>query len=96
MSACDAAGFEPLSGPVGGSLQDILATIGASPAPQWTVVYAAHARQLHSPRVTFLPFRPAPLALPTALAVRRSAPPAGVDLLLEACAAPPDCGDHGS
>lgn len=97
MSACDAAGFEPLSGPVGGSLQDSLATIGASAAPQWTVVYAAHARQLRSPRVAFLPFRPVPLMLPTALAVRRAEPPAaGIGPLLEACAAPPDAGDHST
>ncbi|MFJ5289445.1 LysR family transcriptional regulator [Streptomyces sp. NPDC088348] len=95
MSACAAAGFEPLPGAAGGSLQDSLATIGTSPAPQWTVVYAAYARQLRSPRVAFRPFRPVPLALPTALAVRRSAPPAGLDLLLEACAAPLDSSDHG-
>lgn len=31
VGACHSAGFEPLPGPVGGSLQDTLATIGATP-----------------------------------------------------------------
>ncbi len=94
VNACHEAGFEPLPGPVGGSLQDTLATIGASAIPQWTVVYAAHARQLHSPRVAFLPFRARPLALSTSLAVRQSAPPRCLDQLLKACATPSTSDDH--
>ncbi|MER6358656.1 LysR family substrate-binding domain-containing protein, partial [Streptomyces sp. NPDC001634] len=86
VGACHAAGFEPLPGPVSGSLQDTLATIGSRPL--WTVVYASHARVLHSPRVAFVPFTAPGLALPTGLAVRASAPPPYLDELLLAC------GDH--
>jgi DNA-binding transcriptional LysR family regulator len=86
VGACHAAGFEPLPGPVSGSLQDTLATIGSRPL--WTVVYASHARVLRSPRVAFVPFRVPGLALPTGLAVRASAPPPHLDDLLLAC------GDH--
>ncbi|KAA6213211.1 LysR family transcriptional regulator [Streptomyces albofaciens JCM 4342] len=90
LSACHEAGFEPVPvpGPPGGSLQDSLAAIGAAgPAdPSWTVVYAAHARQLRTPRVAFRPFR-TPLTLTTSLAVHRTAPPACLDALLAACAA---------
>ncbi|MFJ2769155.1 LysR family transcriptional regulator [Streptomyces sp. NPDC087300] len=70
VGACHDAGFAPVPGPVGGSLQDRLATIGAGVVPQWTVVYASHARVLHSPRVAFVPFAAPGLALATALAVR--------------------------
>ncbi|MCW7944556.1 hypothetical protein AAW14_21675 [Streptomyces hygroscopicus] len=69
-----------------GSLQDTLATIGSRPL--WTVVFASHARVLHSPRVAFVPFRAPGLALPTGLAVSASAPPPYLDDLLLAC------GDH--
>ncbi|WP_329402319.1 LysR family transcriptional regulator [Streptomyces melanogenes] len=85
VGACHAAGFEPLPGPVSGSLQDTLATIGTGARPLWTVVYASHARVLHSPRVAFLPFRAPGLALPTGLAVHARTPPAQLDLLLKAC-----------
>ncbi|MET8682784.1 LysR family transcriptional regulator [Streptomyces sp. NPDC004732] len=87
VGACGDAGFEPVPGGFGGSLQDRLATIGAGIVPQWTVVYASHARVLHSPRVAFLPFREPGLALATGLAVRagRSAP--GLDVFLAACTA---------
>jgi len=86
VGACHEAGFEPLPGPVSGSLQDTLATIGTRPL--WTVVYASHARVLRSPRVTFVPFRAPGLALPTGLALRASAPSPHLDILLLAC------GDH--
>jgi DNA-binding transcriptional LysR family regulator len=86
VGACHRAGFEPSPGPVSGSLQDTLATIGTRPL--WTVVYAAHARVLHSPRVAFVPFRAPGLALSTGLAVSESATPAHLDTLLLAC------GDH--
>ncbi len=90
LTACHDAGFEPVPvpGPPAGSLQDSLAAIGAAgPAdPSWTVVYAAHARQLRTSRVAFRPFR-TPLTLNTALAVHRTAPPACLDALLTACAA---------
>ncbi|MGA4845861.1 LysR family transcriptional regulator [Streptomyces sp. G5(2025)] len=98
VGACHDAGFEPLPGPAGGSLQDTLATIGAGVVPQWTVVYAAHARVLHSPRVAFVPFRAPGPALTTGLAVRSAGPPPELDVFLAACAAaaPVTCGDHGN
>ncbi|MFF8593376.1 LysR substrate-binding domain-containing protein [Streptomyces sp. NPDC015220] len=86
VGACHAAGFEPPPGPVSGSLQDTLATIGTRPL--WTVVYASHARVLHTPRVAFVPFRAPGLALPTGLAVRATDPTPHLDMLLLAC------GDH--
>ncbi|MFF4501002.1 LysR substrate-binding domain-containing protein [Streptomyces sp. NPDC001401] len=86
VGACHEAGFEPLPGPASGSLQDTLATIGSRPL--WTVVYASHARVLHSPRVAFVPFRAPGLALSTGLAVPVSTPPPHLDTLLLAC------GDH--
>ncbi|MBY8878416.1 LysR family transcriptional regulator [Actinacidiphila acidipaludis] len=89
VTACHAAGFEPVPGPPAGSLQDNLAAIGAGTA-MWTVVYASQAARLHAPRVAFLPFRGAGLALTTGLAVRRERRSRAVELLLEAAAADGD------
>ncbi|MCD9873251.1 LysR family transcriptional regulator [Streptomyces guryensis] len=86
VGACHEAGFEPVPGPASGSLQDTLATIGSRPL--WTVVYASHARVLHSSRVAFVPFRAPGLALSTGLAVPLGTPPPHLDTLLLAC------GDH--
>ncbi|WP_369190791.1 LysR substrate-binding domain-containing protein [Streptomyces sp. R08] len=86
VGACHDAGFEPLPGPVSGSLQDTLASIGARPL--WTVVYASHARVLHSPRVAFVPFAAPGLTLSTGLAVHATKAPPHLDTLLLAC------GDH--
>ncbi|MFD5513462.1 LysR family transcriptional regulator [Streptomyces sp. NPDC127051] len=94
VGACHSAGFEPLPAPVGGSLQNTLATIGAGSIPMWTVVYAAHARVLLSPRVAFRPFRAPGLALPIGLAVRRETPPAALEVLLQALTALPTGNDH--
>lgn len=94
VHACRDAGFTPVPGPVFGSLDDTLTAIGAGgPADDglWTVVYAAHARRLSVPRAAFLPFHDPGMELTTFLAVRRTDPPAGLDLLLRACAA----GDGG-
>jgi DNA-binding transcriptional LysR family regulator len=88
LGACRAAGFEPVPGPVGGTLHDTLATIGARPL--WTVVYASHARVLATPRVAYVPFRAPGLALATGLAVPATGPSPHVEKLLLAC------GDHGS
>lgn len=88
VGACHEAGFEPVPGAVSGSLQDTLASIGTSAL--WTVVYASHARVLHSPRVAFVPFRAPGLALSTGLAVPASTPTPHLDTLLLAC------GDHES
>ncbi|MFF4840251.1 LysR family transcriptional regulator [Streptomyces collinus] len=88
LGACRAAGFEPRPGPVGGSLQDTLATIGSRPL--WTVVFASHARVLHTPRVSFVPFGAPGLALPTGLAVPAADPTPHLEQLLLAC------GDHES
>ncbi|MFK0046298.1 LysR family transcriptional regulator [Streptomyces sp. NPDC090741] len=96
VGACHSAGFEPLPGPVSGSLQNTLATIGAGSIPMWTVVYAAHARVLLSPRVAFRPFRAPGLALPIGLAVRRETPPAALEVLLRALTALPAGNDHES
>lgn len=85
VRACHEAGFTPVSGQVSTVLTDTLAVIGADDS--WTVVYAAHARQLQSTRVTFRPVSGPELALTTSLLVRRASPPAAVDTLLAACAA---------
>ncbi|MBC3844274.1 LysR family transcriptional regulator [Streptacidiphilus sp. 4-A2] len=87
VGACAAAGFEPLPGHGAGTLQDTLAAIGAG-QPLWTVVYAAHARQLRNERVAFRPFSGDSLALTTSLVVGASAPPSRFELLLAACTAP--------
>ncbi|KPI10275.1 transcriptional regulator, LysR family [Actinobacteria bacterium OV450] len=99
VGACHSAGFEPLPGPVSGSLQDTLATIGAGSTPLWTVVYAAHARVLLSPRIAFRPFRAPGLSLPIGLAVRSGHPTTVVDVLLKALTTPPTAptgSDHES
>ncbi|WP_051709640.1 LysR family transcriptional regulator [Streptomyces sp. NRRL S-350] len=91
--ACAQAGFQPILSPALGTLQDTLASIGTG-APMWTVVYAANARMTHTPRVAFRPCRTA-LALPTSIAVRRSAPLPR--LLLAACRrTPPAWNDQDS
>lgn len=91
--ACRDAGFEPVPGPAHSSLQDTLAAFGAG-AAGWTVLYAAHARQLATGRVKFLavgePRAEAgrgdtPLCLPTVLAVRQSMPRIRLASLLAAC-----------
>ncbi|MEV7772298.1 LysR family transcriptional regulator [Kitasatospora sp. NPDC086791] len=79
--ACARAGFRPVLGPPHEDLQDTLASIGTG-TPMWTVVYAANARMTNARRIAFRACR-TPLALPTSLAVRRSAPLPR--LLLEAC-----------
>ncbi|WP_395298256.1 LysR family transcriptional regulator [Kitasatospora hibisci] len=79
--ACAQAGFRPILGPAHTTLQDTLASIGTG-TPMWTVVYAANARMTNTHRIAFRPCR-TPLALPTSVAVRRSAPLPR--LLLEAC-----------
>ncbi|MEU9097677.1 LysR family transcriptional regulator [Streptomyces sp. NPDC048361] len=97
VGACHAAGFEPAPGPVGGSLQNTLAAIGTGSL--WTVVYAAHARALHTPRVAFRPVRAPGLSLPTALVIGAGRTPPAVDLLVRACSADPaplTSGDHES
>ncbi|MFI6403927.1 LysR family transcriptional regulator [Streptomyces sp. NPDC050548] len=86
VGACHSAGFEPLPGPVSGSLQDTLASIGTRPL--WTVVYASHARVLHHPRVAFVPFAVPGLSLSTGLAVHATRTPPHLGNLLLAC------GDH--
>ncbi|WP_371477329.1 LysR family transcriptional regulator [Kitasatospora sp. NBC_00315] len=97
LGGCRQAGFEPIPGPVSGSLQDTLAAIGAG-TPMWTVVYGANARMLRIPRVAFVPFAPPGLSLPTSLLVRSGAPAAPVALLLKACRAevrrPAACDDQ--
>lgn len=93
VNACHGAGFAPVPGPTYGSLDDTLTAIGAPVGPPdglWTVVYASHARRLSTPRVAFRPFRNPGMELTTYLALRRTDPPAGLEQLLRACAAPED------
>ncbi|MGW2376242.1 MULTISPECIES: LysR family transcriptional regulator [Kitasatospora] len=93
LGACAQAGFRPVLGPAHGALQDTLASIGTG-TPMWTVVYAANARMTNTHRVAFRPCRTR-LALPTSIAVRRSAPLPR--LLLEACRrTPPTWDDQDS
>jgi DNA-binding transcriptional LysR family regulator len=82
VRACHEAGFTPVPGPVAAVLTDTLAVIGTDDS--WTVVYAAHARQLRNTRVVFRPLAGPGLALTTALLVRRESPPAVLDTLLMA------------
>nr|WP_317633511.1 LysR family substrate-binding domain-containing protein [Streptomyces sp. HUAS 15-9] len=84
VDACRRAGFEPLRGPVSGSRRDTLAAVGARPL--WMVVYASHARERHSSRVAFVPFRAPGLALSTGLAVPVADPTPHLDALVLACA----------
>ena len=84
IRACHEAGVTPVMGPVSAVLTDTLATIGTDNT--WTVVYAAHARQLQNPRVVFRPLAGTGLSLTTALLVRAESPPAALDTLLTACA----------
>ncbi|MGW5517145.1 LysR family transcriptional regulator [Nocardia africana] len=83
VNACRQAGFEPVPGGASTVLSDMLAMIGADTS--WTVVYAAHARQLRNARVVFRPLATPGLSLPTALLVRRATPPAILPALLDAC-----------
>jgi hypothetical protein len=82
MGACANAGFEPVLQGGPSNLPDTLAAIGSGTG-SWTVVYAAHARNLRTSRVAFRPLDPA-LTMPTLLA---TGPTRGraIDLLLEAC-----------
>ncbi|MBS2538190.1 LysR family transcriptional regulator [Catenulispora sp. NF23] len=68
LQACREAGFEPVTGPGAGSLQDKLAALSAG-GPGWTVVYAAQAEQLATGRLAFLRVAGG-LSIPAALAVR--------------------------
>ncbi|MFB6441494.1 LysR substrate-binding domain-containing protein [Streptomyces sp. NPDC056411] len=93
VGACHDAGFTPVPGPRYGSLDDTLTAIGAPGGATeglWTVVYAAHAARLSTPRVAFLPFRAPGMELTTSLAVRRTDPPTGLAPLLAACTSAPD------
>ncbi|PXX71383.1 DNA-binding transcriptional LysR family regulator [Nocardia tenerifensis] len=83
VDACHEAGFEPVPGPVSSALADTLAMIGSDTS--WTVVYAAHARQLRSTRVVFNSLAPPGLSLEAALVVRAAAPPPALEILLAAC-----------
>lgn len=93
LGACASAGFTPVLGGHLGSLQDLIASVGAGPT-SWTVIYEPQARVLRQPRVVFLPTEPA-LMMPTALAVRADATSRQVAPLLRACAAA-ESGDQDS
>jgi hypothetical protein len=85
LGACAAAGFTPLPGGHLGSLQDLIAAVGAGP-PSWSVIYESQAQTLRQPLVVFRPTEPA-LTMPTALAVPADATSRMVAPLLRACAA---------
>jgi len=84
VRACHEAGFAPAPAPVAAALTDSLAMIGTDDS--WTVVYAAHARQVRSGRVVFRPLAGSGLALSTALLVRPGSPSPAVGALLAALA----------
>lgn len=93
MDACASAAFTPVLGGHLGTLQDLIAAVGAGPA-SWTVIYEPQARVLRQPRVVFLPTEPA-LMMPTVLAVRADATSRQVAPLLRACAVA-EAGDQDS
>jgi hypothetical protein len=82
VRACQEAGFSPVPAPVAAVLTDSLAMIGTDDS--WTVVYAAHARQMRSGRVVFQPMAGTGLALSTALLVRPDSLSLAVNALLAA------------
>jgi DNA-binding transcriptional LysR family regulator len=84
MRACASAGFEPVLGQRMDNLEDTLAAIGAG-TPSWTLVYAAHARNLRSHRVAFRPVREPELVMSTGLAVPAEATSRSLAPLLRAC-----------
>ena len=84
VGAFHAAGHEPASSQPYTRLADTLAAVGTD-GTSYTVVYAAHAVQINSRRVAFLPFEPPGLSLQTHLVVRRSAPTPYFSLLMQAC-----------
>ena len=84
VRACHEAGFTPVPAPVAAVLTDSLALIGTDDS--WTVVYAAHARQMPSGRVVFRPLAGTRLALSTALLVRPDSTSLAVSALLAAVA----------
>ncbi|MHB1613671.1 MAG: LysR family transcriptional regulator [Actinomycetes bacterium] len=83
VSSCRAAGFDPVFGPPFTTLQDTLATVGAS-AGIWTVLYEAQARRLPTPRVAFRATT-TPISMTTLLAISETSPPRCLDALLRAC-----------
>ncbi|QIS04413.1 LysR family transcriptional regulator [Nocardia brasiliensis] len=83
VGACHDAGFEPVPGPLSAALSDTLTMIGSDTS--WTVVYAAHARQLRSTRVVFSSIAAPGLSLETALVVRAADAPPAVEILRAAC-----------
>jgi DNA-binding transcriptional LysR family regulator len=83
LSACRAAGFDPVLAPPFTTLQDTLAGVGAAD-PSWTVLYQSHARRLSAPLVVFRPPE-TPVSMGTLLAVSDSNPPWCLDLLLRSC-----------
>ncbi|TCO55049.1 DNA-binding transcriptional LysR family regulator [Actinocrispum wychmicini] len=82
VTACRAAGFDPVFGPPFTTMQDTLASIGRSDT--WTVLYESHARRLPTPRVAFRRTT-TPIRMTTLLAVSESSPPKYLDELLRAC-----------
>lgn len=83
LGACAEAGFTPRLGSHVDGLDNTHALIATGP-PSWTVIYEAHARALHHPRVAFRPTRPE-LVMPTELAVSADATSRAVAPLLRAC-----------
>jgi len=91
MEACNTAGFTPMLGAHVGSLDDLIAAVGAG-SPSWTVIYQPQAQTRRHPLVQFVPTEPA-LMMPTALAVPETATSRDVAPLLRACAGA-GSGDH--
>lgn len=90
MSACAAAGFEPMMAPRDSKLPETLASIGSGGG--WTVLYAPHAKQLRHDRVAFRPASPG-LAMTTSVAVLQGSRSRRLARLLAACG---EVRTHGS
>ncbi|MFG2888329.1 LysR family transcriptional regulator [Streptomyces sp. NPDC048248] len=80
VTACRAAGFEPVLGPPSTGLQNTLAEIGAG-STGWTLVYPTVAETVSSRRITLLPLNGEPITIRMFLALRENADPARLDLL---------------
>jgi DNA-binding transcriptional LysR family regulator len=82
IRACADAGFEPMSASAFPNLQDTITAMGAG-RPSWTVLYAAHARQLRTSRVAFLPVRTRKLAIRTDFAYSTARKSPHIDTVLK-------------
>ncbi|KPI04353.1 transcriptional regulator, LysR family [Actinobacteria bacterium OK074] len=84
MSACQEAGFTPVTGPEFTGLQDTLAEIGAG-APGWTLLYPTAMNAVSSRRIAFKPLDGSPIVIRMSLAMREEDDPARLSSLESVC-----------